>query len=82
MDMSNFTHAKRAARPLDLRHILTAAASAQATSPTAKAAFEAGILPQMPDRCDSLLASIGTPDASASFHPGVAQSLLTQAKGS
>jgi hypothetical protein len=90
MDMSAFSHANRRTGQPELRALMARITALQAVSPTAKATMVTSCsdpLNSAPEKSiDALMAPSANnrrdPAAPTSFNSGIAEALLTQAKGS
>jgi hypothetical protein len=90
MDMSAFTHANRRSRQPELRALMARITSLQAVSPTAKATMVTPCSDPLNSTPEKSIDALMVPTANnrrdlaapTSFNSGIAEALLTQAKGS
>lgn len=90
MDMSAFNHANRRSGQPELRALMARITALQAVSPTAKATMVTACSDPLQLRAAKSIEALIVPTASnrrdlaapTSFNSGVAETLLTQAKGS
>jgi hypothetical protein len=90
MDMSAFNHANRTSRRPELRVMLARIASRQAVSPTARATMITAYSDPLTRATEKSIDLLIAPDAQnrreqaapTSFNSGIAEALLTRAKGS